>query len=224
MMHGAFARTKNLLKKLQLRRIWTSFMGASRNILIWIKHLIFWFAVNFVLSLIPIFATLMVDYKANQDVLNYSDAVFLGILSFSFTLLVTCYYTREIWVEEMRLIKILSFISIIVISIIYTYYYSYAGPAATETIVMQNAMQNAQAKILGIPSPEQSVFPKGSFAELISTHKFIIVNWLVILTLLLGVFLTLPSITKAAIEEQRKRMEKVTENAKASYSKFNAEL
>lgn len=184
-------RLSNLLKCDCWSQKWASF---KRGIY-FLKHYILWFITNFAISLFPVLITLGIDYNANVNNFNYSDAVFLGTISFSFTLLITSDYSRRVWEEEKPFIGVITIFCVLVLSTFYAHYYTL------------------------FPN-----FIEGKLAQIISDNKFTVVNTLLLATLFFSSYLSIPTIRQSQYNEAQKKMRKAEEKTNEDYDKLKAKL
>ena len=160
------------------------------------KNYTLWILINFVMGLLPVFVTWFIDYNINS--LDYSDAVFLGMISFSFTLLVASYYSRGAWGSspEVSFARIFTYIFLLLLLCLCVFYYY-----ATRSGLME----------------------EGS-AQLISQNKFIVMSGMFIVTLVLSSVLNWPNITEYAINQDRAKRENEIKKSQETFKKFNDEL
>lgn len=93
------------------------------NPLIFLKHLSIWFLIHYIISLLPVLFVLGADYLANSGNFDYSDTVFLSIISFSFTLLAASCYSMIV-LEEAKLLRgTLAVLFLFVFLCLYVHFY-----------------------------------------------------------------------------------------------------
>lgn len=151
-----------------------------------------WFLVNFVLGLMPVLVIWFVD---NFD---YSDAVFLSMTSFSFTMLIASYYSGDAWESssEVSFPRILTFaflLSLLFLCGLYHYATRY-GPI------------------------------EGTPAQLVSHYKLTIMLFMFAITFGLSTFLNWPNIAQHAIKKNQAQKAKEDKKSKKDYEKYNNEL
>ena len=148
------------------------------------------------MSLLPVFVIWFIDYNFHD--LDYSDAVFLGVISFSFTLLVASYYSRGAWESspEVGFVRVLTSIFLLLLLCLCVFYYY-----ATRSDLIE-----------------------GGSAQLISQNKFIVMFCMFIATLVLSSILNWPTITEYAVNRDRTERAREDKKSKKEYKKFNDEL
>lgn len=157
---------------------------------------ILWILINFGMGLLPVFVTWFIDYNINS--FDYSDAVFLGMISFSFTLLVASYYSRGAWGSspEVGFARVFTYIFLLLLLCLCVFYY-YAT--------------------------RSNLIEEGS-AQLISQNKFIVMFCMFAATLVLSSILNWPTITEHAINQRRTKREDRIKKSEEDFKKFNDEL
>lgn len=101
-----------------------------------VKYYFIWFIINFILSLLPVLITLGIDCLMNSGDFNYSDTAFLGIISFSFTILITSHYSRMAWEKNKPLINVLTGLFLFGLFGFYTYYYTVLSTEGRTALIL----------------------------------------------------------------------------------------
>lgn len=183
---------RNLLE----RDFWSQKWVKFKNYCIFVKYIVVWFIFNYIMSLIPVIIVFIIDYRANSNNL-YRDTTFLGVMSFSFTLLVTGGYSLIVWEKVKLLAGSLTILCLFAISFLSSLYYS------------------------ALPD-----FTEGSFPKFVSDNKFCVTNTLLVLALAFGVYLNWATIEKCHSNEvdrkERERQEKL--KSKDEYKELKAKL
>ena len=183
------------MNKILRRNFWSQKWKKFKELCLLLKHFAIWLFFNFIISLVPVFIVFIIDYRRDSDNFNYSHTVFLGVMSFSFTLLVTSGYSIIVW-ERIKLVAgSITFFLLFIIAVLFVLYYS--------------------------ASPN---FVEGTFPKIISDNKFIVVNSVLGITLWLSSYLNWSVIEKCRSNEIDREEKRKREKLGKQYGKLEEKL
>lgn len=177
------------------RNFWLQKWMKFKKLCRFLKHCVTWLIFNFAISLVPVLIAFSIDYRLHSDNFNYSDTVFLAIMSYSFTLLVTSGYSMIVW-EQVKPLAAggIIFFMFIIAGVCFHYY---------------NALPN---------------FTEYTFPKILSDNKFSVANLVVIVTLFFSFWLNYATIEKCLSDEIDREEKKKQEKLTSQFSDLNDQL
>ncbi|MBL1147148.1 MAG: hypothetical protein HND56_08390 [Pseudomonadota bacterium] len=199
----------------------------NRIALVWcfVKEYSYWLGMNFIFSLVPVGITLVVDWD-NSKVFEISNAVMLGILSFSMTILLSGIHAFQLSSKKVGrdIIIFLSFFGTAVVGLVYLYYYQATSDTQCTNFVTPQCVGTFELKCDGVKIflCEQDQFEKAG-VNLIVSHKESIVRWFLGITLLLASVLNYSALLKAAFDVRAAQITDKQEQGKRDGDAMNSE-